>query len=919
MTSSFYETLGRGTDAPPDISKTNYLAVEADMSEAVNKNIDKISDSWNAHFDQMIEMYNHMHNNRKGPKELLELAADKKTIAAANSLKDWNDWAKTYYPKSRQLQTDVRNLQKSLANGIITKAEYDEGIKEAGYDTDKDIKNEVDLENNKSALKTAGNNLALEDLDKASKETSEINIIEVDSMVETLRGPLGIHYKDTEINENLDQLLNQLPEWQKRAQVSLKMFVGNYTPDGQPLYQKYDDLSSLEDKKRGMEIINAWYVYNHEDVVEGRLGLYKRKFITKLLTLESTRELADYKDHIKAAVDIHKEEMGKELNTKLKTEGASYAIQWIKENVGNPEFLDTNGIPSHKLARDKLLELIIEGINNNTIEPDVARSILKHEFEAHDNTMQVVEDYWPDFAKKINTALNKAATEEADAAKEQKETAEIEYINKIVKAAKESDEVYTWQQKANVIKEFRQMFGYLPTSQFPDHVKPLLDLQYQGMKEDIGLAADIAYRSGVLDQRITKSDLVGITDPGLKSTLNETYVKPGLGFDAKGSASKPGTIANRDSRVKTIVNTYTNETLEGTEKSLKWLNNYDNAIRFYGTKFNEAKESGMSDWNAAKVAEDATLDRIKDTIPFNKGTEKDPRWVEIGVWDKKGYMNHDREALLGRNKLIKAINKDRALVNQESPFEGEEKHIEAAAKYFKQEKNKEKGLVIPEYYRYLGTKLNINPRKLMKTRLIANGILKDGDIVIPEENIPGAEILLTKPTVNKVLRVFNQNPDTTELLNLSKSPEAIDNGGYSAIKHQDKNIYENIENVLNKPLDEITLGDVYYLSEQGYNNLGMYDMTASGFRDIVDKTGMPLDVPWNQAGQDLFYLARLKQKSQNLQKNTGVVTEYRRLVNIEPDLHNKFKELAGDLPPWLALDTLQSEVAKELVKSLIEQ
>ena len=37
MTSSFYETLGRATDAPPDISKTNYLAVEADMSEAVNK------------------------------------------------------------------------------------------------------------------------------------------------------------------------------------------------------------------------------------------------------------------------------------------------------------------------------------------------------------------------------------------------------------------------------------------------------------------------------------------------------------------------------------------------------------------------------------------------------------------------------------------------------------------------------------------------------------------------------------------------------------------------------------------------------------------------------------------------------------------------------------------------------------------
>ena len=39
MTDSYFASLGRASDAPPDISKTNYLETETDMAKDVNDNL----------------------------------------------------------------------------------------------------------------------------------------------------------------------------------------------------------------------------------------------------------------------------------------------------------------------------------------------------------------------------------------------------------------------------------------------------------------------------------------------------------------------------------------------------------------------------------------------------------------------------------------------------------------------------------------------------------------------------------------------------------------------------------------------------------------------------------------------------------------------------------------------------------------
>ena len=56
MTSSFGNVIGTPRDQLPDISKTNYLKTDADMSEAVNAQIDRNKEDTKRFYDQMVEI-----------------------------------------------------------------------------------------------------------------------------------------------------------------------------------------------------------------------------------------------------------------------------------------------------------------------------------------------------------------------------------------------------------------------------------------------------------------------------------------------------------------------------------------------------------------------------------------------------------------------------------------------------------------------------------------------------------------------------------------------------------------------------------------------------------------------------------------------------------------------------------------------
>ena len=83
--------------------------------------------------------------------------------------------------------------------------------------------------------------------------------------------------------------------------------------------------------------------------------------------------------------------------------------------------------------------------------------------------------------------------------------------------------------------------------------------------------------------------------------------------------------------------------------------------------------------------------------------------------------------------------------------------------------------------------------------------------------------------------------------------------------------------------------------------------------------GLTGDIPFDEKGQDLVVLSRLRQKAQAANSYAVLNSRYRRLVNIPEEDHQRFLETVGELPTWLRLDTLLPEAAKELVRSTLTQ
>ena len=144
------------------------------------------------------------------------------------------------------------------------------------------------------------------------------------------------------------------------------------------------------------------------------------------------------------------------------------------------------------------------------------------------------------------------------------------------------------------------------------------------------------------------------------------------------------------------------------------------------------------------------------------------------------------------------------------------------------------------------------------------------------------------------------------------SPTAEANGGYTAIRNPNGQ-YVNIEDILGKPLNEVVAGDVLQLINEGYTNIGRYDITPEAYMSIFLSNGLTGDIPFDEKGQDLVVLSRLRQKAQAANSYAVLNSRYRRLVNIPEEDHQRFLETVGELPTWLRLDTLLPEAAKELV------
>ena len=339
-------------------------------------------------------------------------------------------------------------------------------------------------------------------------------------------------------------------------------------------------------------------------------------------------------------------------------------------------------------------------------------------------------------------------------------------------------------------------------------------------------------------------------------------------------------------------------------KTPKWTSNYEQAVREYDAVYNGIISEGGNDLQAHKEAIAAVKDGLwKETSPG------------VYQWDTRGESSYNVEPAREVNGVVKQIAKDRSLINSTTPWKGEEPHLIDALNYL--EKSRQgREVNQPFYYRQIARKIGMNPERLILNRLESTGAIKPNKNKLPEEEnlSPRHQRLLLKPSAAKTYRITQENEDIVWMLDTIASPLAEANGGYDAIRNANGD-YQSIEALTGKKLAEVTFGDIAVLLDEGYTNLGRYDLTPQGFIEVVLSNQLTSDTLFDEDGQNKLLIARLRMKANAANNYQTLETRYRRLVNIPQQDHDEFLEMVGDLPTWLRLDTLLPEVAKELVRS----
>ena len=853
----------------------NYQDEEAidEKVKSVNANIDRNQKLLNQHFDFLIKTYNHLHKRDENrPQEFLNmLKTGKQTKKEIDEFREY--WG-NYFEYANRLQDQRETIDKVQWAHYPNKGDFD-----------KDVNKEINLKQTILQNRSEANDFAGQLQGMGSNEDAH----------NLYRGPGGAYENEVELMQNMEHLLaDHEASYRPRAEAGMKVpMPGQFTADGLQIYKTYGEAVGMEERRYISDVIDAWYAYKHKDLAGGRVGLWKQKFINELLDRDEERVKKELERDGKVLKELQLEGRHRELETRINKD-PGFLIDYIDIYKG---FHDGR----YDLARHEAFEMLIDGINSGALDRADIEPVLDHQFLAHDSTPEnphwvTPRTYWRKDSAKVLKALREQEKAVFDEAKSTKETEMNTEALNILKAIDDSDAPLTFKSVQDIQLDFMQKWQIRNPEELPDIIK---NLPYEGMYDDQAIDAQLAYNHYTLNQRIEPSDLRGILDPDIKKKwMDIAKSQAGLTKDA---------ISRRNSAISAEVTARTLESDVNQAKTPKWQSNYEQAIIEYDSVYNGVIASGGNDLQAHKEAMEAV----------NTGLYKE---VTPGVyqWDTRGASSFSPEPARQINQAVKAIASDRTLINSTTPWSGEEPHLLDALNYI--EKSRQgREINQPFYYRDIARKIGMNPERLIINRLEATGAIKSSNRKLPEEEnlSPRHQRLLLKPSAAKTYRITQENKDIVWMLDTIASPIAEANGGYDAIRNP-RGDYESIEEATGKKLSEVDVGDIAFLMNEGYTNIGRYDFSVQGLVDVLIANQLPPDTLFDEDGQNKLLIARLRMKANNAGNYQTLDNSYRRLVNIPQQDQDEFLELVGELPTWLQLDTLLPEAAKELVRSKLQ-
>ena len=272
--------------------------------------------------------------------------------------------------------------------------------------------------------------------------------------------------------------------------------------------------------------------------------------------------------------------------------------------------------------------------------------------------------------------------------------------------------------------------------------------------------------------------------------------------------------------------------------------------------------------------------------------------------------------ILKANKLV-ALYRDSngQAINSATLLEGEEDPVLNAVDYFSGNADK-----LDHTWTLLARGFkNKGPLKLAHDRLVKLGKIKPIPALMynPDVKVLDSPLLNHKNNATKTIIAaedgITNSENYNEMLGALETPDQVENGGIDAIKGPDGNYVTELP--LGKPLSQHTIQEVFELVQDGYTNIGLYDMTPTALKQVFSSNIGIIDFtkPFDQVAQSKLLMSRLHHKANNQHLFGNADTSYRRLMNFTEDQIEQYEKLIDEIPPFMRLNTLYGPAAKEAI------
>jgi len=719
MTSSY-----RSPD-PNRMGATNYLSTEADLSEAVNKQIDvNIQDTRNF-YDQMVELEKQRFEQRDQNLALL------------------TDFIKTAAPivqQVRQANQDRNKLKKNVDAFGLAQEGVANNIQQPQDDIEA-VVGEVQQENaileaearKESEDKTASKKFRQDAKDAAvvfgeggfiaNEELNSIN--NVKDFSKQVEGLFSVAIKDDRFSSLDNKILKDIPT-RDEALIHLDGIEAI-------MYQKYVQ------QRRGLGL---------PELSDGQLYKYLAPEVYRvkeaiLLKWDENRELELAKN--KAVRDNNA------ITTMLQNKDTIAndvlgKTGWITNKKAFYQALGTNPTVASLRAFDDftdVVEKLIEDQNIN-IEPTDITNLLTTEFTFPGGKMLLSDERAPAgaqaMANRLSKAITKIQSDGLDAEDEQNRLGIIQWekdghpqfvekLEKIVDPNERANEVQKY------LLEFRQRFGIRSEEQDPEFIKRFISREEYS---DARAIVEIESRAR-LNLPITEGMINQITDLDDRKKYTSFINTPELGAFTDQEAE------SMDERVVAIVKEAKQLRDLDKAKTDKYIVTRDNAKEYITARFKELVIGGQN----RKVA-------MYNAIKEAKALVKD------GTFDVEQALPINVQATKDLAATLDAIGKDPSLIYSSEEWAGEAPHLAIAREYIRSGGETR----YPSYYMRFnfikkGNGAYLTPEEIFEARVEKVDVKEKTTTELPErkelDDVDDQNKLLNKNNATKTLDVATKN------------------------------------------------------------------------------------------------------------------------------------------------------------------